>query len=96
MGDEVREEVGEYPEKSQAGNTVGGQYPGAAAFAFRGAGGLLNCGRDNRGPIFHAKTSNGEIVAQKRYASRLPGVTAGQNRPAQNFTTVLVLLNQEM
>jgi hypothetical protein len=32
--------------------------------------GLLSRGND-RGPIFHAKTSSGKIVAQVRYASRL-------------------------
>jgi len=55
MRDEVREEVRQKAEKGQAGNAVGGKYPGAAAFVFAGGGGLLNCRIDDRGPIFHAR-----------------------------------------
>ena len=34
---------------------------------------------NDRGPIFHAKPSSGKIVAQVRYASRLPRVMARQD-----------------
>jgi hypothetical protein len=90
MGDKIREEVCENSEKSQPGNTVGGENPRAATgkmpIGCRLMGLLRN--RRDRGPIFHArKPPNGRIVAQLRYASRLPGIVAGQDYLRQNFTT---------
>src|SRR5271166_6203137 len=84
MGDEVREKVGQNSEQRQPGNPVGGQNPRSAAFMLadrsgssRGLLGIYR--RDDRGPIFHAKTSDGKIVAQVRYASRLPRIVARQD-----------------
>jgi hypothetical protein len=83
MSDEVREKVGQNSEQRQPGNTVSGKNPRSAAFVLADSGscsrGLLGIQRrDNRGPTFHAKTSDGKIVAQVRYASRLPRVMAKQ------------------
>ena len=50
--------------------------PGGCA---RGGSRRLLVRRDTRGPIFHAKTSSGKIVAQVRYASRLPRIPARQD-----------------
>jgi hypothetical protein len=72
VGDEVREKVGEYSEQGQTANAVTGKNPRSAAFVMFGSGRRLLGRRDDRGPIFHAKTSNGKIVAQVRYASRPP------------------------
>ena len=61
MSDEVREEVGQNSEQGQTADAVAGENPGSAAFMMSngrgGCGGLLTTRRDNRGPIFHAKTS---------------------------------------
>ena len=82
MRDEVREEVSQNSEQRETRNTVGCQNPRSAAFMLPdgrgGSRGLLRR-RDDRGPIFHAKTSSGKIVAQVRYASRLPRVMARQD-----------------
>jgi hypothetical protein len=82
MSDEVREEVSQNSEQRQTRNTVGGQNPRSTAFKFpdgRGGSRGLVCRGNDRGPIFHAKTSSGKIVAQVRYASRLPRVVARQD-----------------
>ena len=83
MRDEVREKVGQNSEQRQSGNAVCGQNPRSAAFMLPDGGsssrGLLGIRRrDDRGPIFHAKTSDGKIVAQVRYASRPPRIVAKQ------------------
>ena len=81
VSDEVREEVGEYSEQRKTADAVAGEHPGSAAFVRMcgGCRGLL--GRVNdRGPIFHAKTSRRkDRGASTGYASRLPGNVAGQN-----------------
>jgi hypothetical protein len=84
MRDEVREKIGQNSEQSQARDAVSGQNPRASALVMPGGGsrsrGLVSISRGNdRGPIFHAKTSDGKIVAQERYASRLPRVMAKQD-----------------
>ena len=85
MRDEVREEVSQNSEQLETRNTVGCQNPRSAAFMMphrrssRSRGLLVIRSRDDRGPIFHAKTSSGKIVAQVRYASRLPRVMARQD-----------------
>src|SRR5207302_9285557 len=68
MGDEVREEVRQKAEKSEARNTVGGEYPGSAAFAFAGSG-LLNCRMDDWGRIFQARKPPRERT-RRSYAMR--------------------------
>ncbi len=82
MRDEVREEVSQNSEQRQTRDTVGCQNPRSAPFMLPDGGGgsrgLLRR-RNDRGPIFHAKTSSGKIVAQVRYASRLPRFLAGQD-----------------
>jgi hypothetical protein len=82
MRDEVREEVRQNSEQRQTRDAVGRQNPCSAAFMLPdgtgGSRGLLRR-RDDRGPIFHAKTSSGKIVAQVRYASRLLRVAAKQH-----------------
>jgi hypothetical protein len=82
MRDEVREEVSKNPEQRQTRDTVGRENPRSAAFVFPNGGcgsrGLLRR-RNDRGPIFHAKTSDGKIVAQVRYASRLLRFVAKQD-----------------
>ena len=81
VGDEVREKVGENSKQRQPRQTVCREYPCSAAFMLdRGrCGRRLVGGRDNRGPIFHAQTSSGKIVAQVIHASRLHGVAALQD-----------------
>src|SRR5579863_5067840 len=51
-----------------------------------GRGLITGTRRDDRGPIFHAKTSRGKIVAQVHYASRLPRVLAKARLSERNFT----------
>ncbi len=82
--DEVREEVSQNSEQRQTRDAVRRQNPRSTAFMFPdGRGGrrglVINRRRNDRGPIFHAKTSSGKIVAQVRYASRLPRVMARQD-----------------
>jgi|SRR5579872_3764125 len=60
VSEEVRDEVGQNSEQREATNAVAGENPSSAAFLVPDGGsggrGLLR-GRDDRGPIFHAKTS---------------------------------------
>ena len=82
MRDEVREKVGQNPEQGQARDAVGCKNPRSPAFTLPDGGSRsrgLFLRRNDRGPIFHAKTSDGKIVAQIRYASRLPRVAAKQD-----------------
>jgi hypothetical protein len=65
MRDEVRKKVGQNPEQSQTGVRRRGLF-------------RVSSGND-RGPIFHARTSDGKIVAQLLYASRLPRIMAKQD-----------------
>jgi hypothetical protein len=82
MRDEVREEVSQNSEQRQTRDAVGCQNPRSTAFMLpEGGGGGRGLLRriNDRGPIFHAKTSSGKIVAQVRYASRLPRFMARQD-----------------
>ncbi len=83
MSDEVREEVSQNSEERQTRDAVRCQNPRSTAFMFPdgrgGSRGLVTSRRNDRGPIFHAKTSSGKIVAQVRYASRLPRIMARQD-----------------
>src|ERR1041385_3674106 len=82
MSEEVRDEVRQNSEQCEATNAVAGENPGSAAFLVPDSGssgrGLL-CGRDDRGPIFHAKTSRRKDRGAIQYASRLPRVWARQD-----------------
>lgn len=90
-GDEVREEVSDHSEQRQAGNAIGGENPGAAAFVLCGGGlGLRSWNRrDDRGPIFHAKN----LQRKNRGARTLcvtPAPLHGEARlSAGDFTPVL-------
>ena len=66
MGDKVREKVGENAKQRQSRQAICREHPCSAAFMLdRGRCGRRRVGgRDNRGPIFHAQTSSGKIVAQ--------------------------------
>jgi hypothetical protein len=83
MSDEVREKVGKNSEQRQSTDPISRQNPRSAAFMFPNVGsrrrGLFINSRNDRGPIFHAKPSDGKIVAQERYASRLPRIAARQD-----------------
>ena len=83
MSDEVREEVSEEAEKRQPGDAISGKNPSSAACEMPVTRRVRRCLLRNlryRGPIFHArKPPNGRIVAQLHYASRLPGIMAGQD-----------------
>jgi hypothetical protein len=83
MSDEVREKVGKNSEQRQPADAISRQNPSSAAFMLANSssrrGRLIINSRNDRGPIFHAKPSNGKIVAQKRYASRLPRIVAKQD-----------------
>lgn len=90
MSDEVREEVGEHSEQRETADAVTSEHPGSAAFVWAcgGSRGLLRR-RNDRGPIFHAKTSGRkDRGASTRYASRLPGDMVGQDYEG-DFTPVL-------
>ena len=83
--DEIRQEVGENSEQRQAANAVDGEHPGSTAFVFdrRGCSVGLLVRRDDRGPIFHARTSRRkDRGAQCWYASRPPRIAAGQDLTA--------------
>jgi hypothetical protein len=83
MSDEVREKVGKNSEQRQSTDAISRQNPRSAAFMLPNGGsrrrGLIINSRNDRGPIFHAKPSEGKIMAQKRYASRLPRIAAKQD-----------------
>jgi hypothetical protein len=87
MSDEVREKVGKNSEQRQSTDAISRQNPRSAAFMFPNSGsrrrGLVINSRNDRGPIFHAQPSDGKIVAQRRYASRLPRIVAKQDYLSQ-------------
>src|SRR5579864_1290258 len=78
VSEKVRDEVSQNSEQREATNAVAGENPGSAAFLVPDSGsggrGLLR-GSDDRGPIFHAKTSRrkdrGAITVCVTPASRL-------------------------
>jgi hypothetical protein len=83
MRDEVREKVGENSEQRETGDAVGCQNPSSAAFMMpdggsRSRGLLVIRSRDDRGPIFHAKTSSGKIVAQDVMRHACPAAWQGK------------------
>jgi hypothetical protein len=84
MRDEVRKKVGQNPEQSQTGDAVGCKNPRSPALVstkgrVRRRGLFRVSSGNDRGPIFHARTSDGKIVAQLLYASRLPRIMAKQD-----------------
>jgi len=82
MRDEVRKKIRQHSEQRESGNAVSRENPSSAAFMVpggrrRGRTGISR--RNDWGPIFHAKASDGRIVAQVHYASRLPRFMARQD-----------------